>query len=128
MTKRDALKKEIDDSLAAHLHKYGVLIDDVNVVNITFTEQFTKAVEDKQVAEQKSQQARYEAAKAEQDAYAEINRAKGKAEAQRLLRASIDDNLLKLRAIEKWDGKFPQVMGGGSLPLINIQPDKLTGK
>ncbi len=56
---------------------------------------------------------------------AEVNRAKGTAEAQKLLRQSLNPALLQKQAIEKWDGKFPTVMGGnGTLPLINVSPSK----
>jgi hypothetical protein len=34
---------------------------------------------------------------------------------------------LQKQAIEKWDGKFPQVMGGnGALPLINLDATKFS--
>ncbi|WLT40213.1 hypothetical protein NON20_02495 [Synechocystis sp. B12] len=42
-------------------------------------------MEEKQIAEQRAQRAVYVAQEAEQQAQADINRAKGKAEAQRLL-------------------------------------------
>jgi prohibitin 1 len=130
LTKRAELKQEIDDSLTARLKSYGVFVDDVNIIDIQFSEDFTKAIEAKQVAEQRSKQASYEAEKASQDAQAEINKAKGQAEAQRLLMQSLSGPLLKLRAIEKWDGHFPAVMGSGTLPMLDlksIQDAKNTG-
>lgn len=57
----------------------------------------------------------------------EVNRlnpkAKGEiAEAQKLMRSTITPEILQQQAIEKWDGSFPQVMGGnGSLPFINLK-------
>lgn len=118
---RAALKKEIDETLLERLKGYGIYVDDVNIVDIQFSREFAHAIEAKQVAEQRSKQAVYEAQRAANDAQAEINRAKGQAEAQRLLRQSIDKDLIALKAVEKWDGKFPQVMsGGGALPFINI--------
>jgi hypothetical protein len=33
--------------------------------------------------------------------------------------------LLQKQAIEKWDGKFPQVLGGnGAVPFINLELEK----
>ena len=50
----------------------------------------------------------------------------GKAEAQRLLQASLTSTILQQQAIDKWDGSFPTVMGGeGTLPFININPNNL---
>ncbi|MCJ8282124.1 MAG: prohibitin family protein, partial [Rivularia sp. ALOHA_DT_140] len=85
ITKRKELKTDFDNALGERLEKYGVIILDTSVIDLTFSPEFAKAVEEKQIAEQRSQRAVYVAAEAEQEAQAEINRAKGKAEAQRLL-------------------------------------------
>ena len=85
ITKRDELKEDFDNALSDRLDKYGILILDTSVVDLSFSPEFARAVEEKQIAEQKSQRAVYVAREAEQQAQADINRAKGKAEAQRLL-------------------------------------------
>lgn len=118
LTKRSELKLEIDNGLRSWLQTYGVLVDDVSLVDITFTKEFSNAVERKQIAEQEAQQAVYEAQKAIKQADAEVNRARGQAEAQKLLRSSLTAEILQQRAIEKWNGQFPQVMGSGNLPFI----------
>ena len=51
---------------------------------------------------------------------AKIAEAKGLAEAQALQKASLTQEYLQLEAIKKWDGKLPQVVGGGTAPFINI--------
>lgn len=122
ITKRDELKQDFDAALSARLDKYGIIILDTSVVDLEFSTEFSKAVEEKQIAEQRAQRAVYIAQEAEQEAEANVNRAKGQAEAQRLLRESLTPELLQKQAIEKWDGKFPQVMGGnGALPFINLE-------
>jgi regulator of protease activity HflC (stomatin/prohibitin superfamily) len=54
------------------------------------------------------------------DANARIEAAKGEAEANRLLAASIaaSPQLVQLKAIEKWNGVLPTYAGGGALPFI----------
>ncbi len=127
ITKRDELKQDFDKALGDRLIKYGIIVLDTSVVDLTFSTEFSKAVEEKQIAEQRAQRAVYVAQEAEQEAEANVNRAKGQAEAQRLLRETLTPELLQKQAIEKWDGKFPQVMGGnGALPFINLDPGKLT--
>lgn len=122
LTKRLELKKSIDDTLALRLAKNGIQLSDLSIVNLTFSKDFTRAIEEKQIAEQKAKQAEYDAVRASKEADAEVNRAKGKAEAQRLMRSTITPEILQQQAIEKWDGSFPQVMGGnGSLPFINLK-------
>ena len=123
IAKRTELKQEIDRELKERLVNYGVIVDDVSLVNVAFSPEFAKAIEAKQIAEQEAKRAEFEALKAEKQAQADINRAKGQAEAQRLQRQTLTPELLQKQAIEKWNGEFPQVMGGnGTLPLINIEP------
>ncbi|WP_414544452.1 prohibitin family protein [Nostoc sp. CCY0012] len=128
ITKRTELKQEIDNHLKNRLANYGIIIDDVSLVNFAFSPEFSRAIESKQIAEQEAKQAEFIAQKATQEAQAEINRAKGQAEAQRLQRLTLTPDLLQKQAIEKWDGRFPTVMGGNSsIPLININPNSLVG-
>ena len=123
ITLRTQLKEEIDTNLKKRLGTYGLIVDDVSLVNFAFSPEFSKAIEAKQIAEQEAKQAEFSAKKATQEAQAEINRAKGQAEAQRLQRQTLTPPLLQQQAIDKWDGHFPTVMGGnGTLPLININP------
>lgn len=123
LKQRSDLKQEIEKTLKSRLIKYGLQVDDVSLTKVGFSPEFTKAIELKQIAEQDAKKAEYESLKAAKQAEAEVNRARGTAEAQKLLKQSLNRDLLQKQAIEKWDGKFPTVMGGnGALPLINITP------
>lgn len=125
ITKRTELKQEIDNDLKNRLASYGVMVDDVSLVDVTFSAEFAKAIEAKQIAEQEAKRAEFIALKAEKEAQGEINRAKGQAEAQRLRRQTLNPELLQQQAIEKWNGQFPMVMGGQTVPFININPADL---
>jgi prohibitin 1 len=126
LKQRTELKSEIDVAIQKRLSKYHIKIDDVSLVKISFSEEFTKSIEQKQIAEQEAKKAEFDAIKASKEAEAEVNRAKGTATAQKLLRENLNKELLQKQAIEKWDGKFPTVMGGnGALPFINVKPDGL---
>lgn len=123
ITQREQLKNDFDTALQSRLEKYGIIVLDTSVVDLSFSAEFARAVEDKQIAEQQAQRAVYVAQAAEQEAQAEINRARGKAEAQRLLaetlRAQGGELVLQKEAIEAWKSggaQMPQVlvMGGGN--------------
>jgi prohibitin 1 len=123
LIKRTELKQEIDQALKKRLSGYGLEVDDVSLVDFGFSPEFNKSIEAKQIAEQEAKQAEFVALKATKDAEAEVNRAKGQAEAQRLQKLTLTPDLLQKQAIEKWDGKFPTYMGGnGQLPFINLTP------
>ena len=123
ITKRSELKQDFDTALSDRLDKYGIMVLDTSVVDLTFSPEFSKAVEEKQIAEQRAQRAVYVAREAEQEAQAEINRAKGKAEAQRLLAETLKAQggqlVLQKEAIAAWregGAQMPKVlvMGGDS--------------
>ena len=130
ITKRSELKEDFDIALGSRLDKYGIIVLDTSVVDLTFSPEFARAVEEKQIAEQKAQRAVYVAREAEQQAQADVNRAKGKAEAQRLLaetlKAQGGELVLQKEAIEAWregGAQMPKVlvMGGesqGSVPFL----------
>ncbi|MGD1930779.1 MAG: prohibitin family protein [Leptolyngbyaceae cyanobacterium] len=130
ITKRENLKNDFDEALDERLAKYGIIVLDTSVVDLEFSPEFAKAVEEKQIAEQRARRAVYVAQEAEQEAQAEINRAKGRAEAQRLLaetlKAQGGELVLQKEAIEAWKAggaQMPKVLvtGGGkssSVPFI----------
>lgn len=118
ITKRAELKQDFDIALDQRLQKYGIIVLDTSVIDLTFSAEFARAVEDKQIAEQRAQRAIYIAQEAEQQAQADINRAKGKAEAQRLLaetlRAQGGTLVLQKEAIEAWRE------GGAQMPKVLV--------
>ena len=118
ITKRVELKQDFDDALNSRLEKYGIIVLDTSVVDLSFSPEFARAVEEKQIAEQRAQRAVYIAKEAEQQAQADVNRAKGKAEAQRLLaetlKAQGGELVLQKEAIEAWRS------GGAQMPNVLV--------
>jgi prohibitin 1 len=119
LSKRSELKESIDKSLGERLQQYNIILDDVSIVNVAFSPEFNAAIEQKQVAQQNAEKALFTAQEASAAAQATINTAKGEAEANRLKQQSLTQDLLQLRAIEKWNGQLPQVTSGAT-PFINI--------
>ncbi|KOP24451.1 primosomal protein [Hapalosiphon sp. MRB220] len=118
ITKRNELKDDFDTALGQRLEKYGIIVLDTSVIDLTFSPEFARAVEEKQIAEQRAQRAVYIAKEAEQEAQAEINRAKGKSEAQRLLAETLKapggQLVLQKEAIEAWKN------GGAQMPKVLV--------
>jgi len=118
ITKRTELKEDFDQALSDRLEKYGIIVLDTSVIDLTFSPEFAKAVEEKQIAEQRAQRAVYIAREAEQQAQADVNRAKGRAEAQRLLAETLKAQggqlVLQKEAIEAWRS------GGAQMPKVLV--------
>lgn len=118
ITKRNELKQDFDAALSQRLQKYAVIVLDTSVIDLNFSPEFAKAVEDKQIAEQRAQKAVYIAQEAQQEAQADINRAQGRAEAQRLLaetlKAQGGELVLQKEAIQAWRE------GGAQMPNVLV--------
>ncbi len=122
ITKRTELKQDFDDALNERLQKYGIVVLDTSIIDLNFSKEFAQSVEDKQIAEQRARRAVYVAQEAAQEAQADINRAKGRAEAQRLLaetlKAQGGDLVLQKESIEAWRE------GGAQMPEVLVMSGK----
>jgi prohibitin 2 len=118
--KRQEAETVITKELSDLLKDKNIIIDKVLLRNVSFSAEYSKAIEQKVIAEQKVKQAEFEVKEASQRAQAKIAEAKGLAEAQLLQKQTLTQEFLQAEAIKKWDGKLPQVVGSGSTPFINI--------
>lgn len=83
--------------------EFNLVLDDVALTHLEYGSEFAKAIEDKQVAEQKAERAKFIVAKAEQEKQARIIRSQGEAEAADLVSGALSSygsGMLKLRQIE----------------------------
>ena len=125
----------LDEGLNEKMNAYGIFINELNIINWDFSEEYINAVEAKQVAEQnliktRTEQeqalviANTEAQKRVIAAEAEANEikvlAEANAESNRILTESISELLIKYQTVAKWDGKLPTVMAGSDNMLIDI--------
>lgn len=120
--KREAIRLSILSACKERLAEV-VHIDDVVLVNITFSDVYEKAIEQKQVAQQEALRAKYELERAKTEAQREIETARGEAEAIRVRGEALKDNpgVAQLEAIKKWNGVSPQtvVIGAGAdVPVV----------
>lgn len=90
-----------------------------------------KIVQSKAEADQQIEKARGESEsvilRAEAEAKSITARAKAQADANRIQAESLNANLIHWAALQKWDGKLPQITGGGTIPFVQIpapQPEK----
>lgn len=120
LTKRPEVKERARKVLEERLHPRGIRIDDVSIVSFDFSDQFNKAIEEKQVAQQQVLKAQQDLERVKFEAEQKIAQAKAEAESQRVQKETITAELLQLRWIEKWDGKMPQYAGEGAVPFLQL--------
>lgn len=95
--KRSELQQVINDQLAAEFAKQGLILDAFQLRNITFSPEYAQSIEQKQIAQQQSEQARLLVQKSQQEADQLRAKVKGEADAV-VLRATGDSQAAVTRA------------------------------
>ncbi len=100
VTSRAEVKVDVTKLLKDRLEKYGIVVDDVSLVDFKFSPSFAKAIEEKQVAQQNAERSKFSLESAQIDA-----------QAQQVQAQTLSPLFLQKQAIEKWDGKLPAYLG-----------------
>lgn len=112
LAKRDEIRARAKDDLQKNLAQYHIVIDDIYIANISFSDEYEKAIEQKQVAQQqvsteqqilaqKQIQAEQIKVTAQANADASVIAAKGQADANNLLTKSLSPELIQYTLIQK---------------------------
>lgn len=120
ITKRASVKSDVYEYIKKRLGANNILVVEFSIVDFSFSPEFNKAIEAKEVAKQKAITAVNDLQRIKAEADQAIAQAKGQADAQKLLQESIDDKLLQLKAIEKWNGILPIVQGSGASAFLDV--------
>jgi regulator of protease activity HflC (stomatin/prohibitin superfamily) len=142
--KRSEVSNEVMGEIAEKVSDYGIIVDEFNITNFSFSTAFNDAIEQKLVAEQNKIKAQTEneqrVASAEADASEAKARAEGEAESARIkaqgeadaikaradaeaeankkINESITNELIDYNRIQSWNGQLPNVMTGDSDNII----------
>ena len=122
ITKRQEVGIKMAESLSGKLSGYGIVVDNINILDLNFSEAFNQAIEAKQVAQQNALKAEQDLERIKVEAEQQIAQARAEAESYKLKNQEITDKTLQLKWIEKWDGKLPTVAGseGMIIDLSNL--------
>ena len=127
VSKRAEISKLIFEDLKDDFAQYGMSVSNVSIVNHDFSDEYERAIESKKVAEQEVEKARAEQEKLKVEAENKVRLAEYslqekelQAKANAVESNSLTPQLLRKMAIEKWDGKLPQVQGNNGSTLIKL--------
>lgn len=148
LQQRPTVKDNTQKNLSVWLAKYGIQLAEISLADVNFDREYTLAIEQKQVQEQKAEQKRYEILGAQRDAEIRAAKAKGEADAVReeakgradallieaaaqadynqKVAASMTPMLLQREYLKKWSGNLPTYMFGDSkvMPVFQIPEHK----
>lgn len=121
---RDKMAKDIEKDIKEKFAQNYIDLTATAIEDLNFSDEYERAVEQKQVALQDKLKAEQIAEKkkveADADAYVKVTKAKAEAEANDLKNKTISDNLIRYEAVQKWNGQLPQVEGGNT-PIISLK-------
>lgn len=142
---REKATEGIGTEISRRLEPHGIKVTLVNITNIDYSDAFEKAVEEKQVALQRSikeknetarlrEVAEQEVVKAEAEARAKVLQSEAEAKAM-LVKAEAEAKSIEMRnaalasshalieyeTVKAWDGKLPvQMLGGAPVPFLQL--------
>lgn len=143
---RDLVSNEVEDALREDMAQFGIIVEDVQIANIDFSNAYEHAAEEAQVAkaavtkaQQELEKAKVETQKliatadatakstqltADAQAYKIKAEATAEAESIRMKGQALQANplVLELTRIQKWQGQVPTTMlPGASVPMISLK-------
>lgn len=127
ITKRKEVSDIMQKTLKEKIEPKGFNVVDLSVTDLNFSDAYNKAIEEKQVAQQNAQKAKYQLEQAKIDNEKKIENAKAEAEVMKQQNKEITDKTLELKRlevqqklVEKWNGQLPTTTLGENVPMLNL--------
>jgi regulator of protease activity HflC (stomatin/prohibitin superfamily) len=138
-TKREESRVEVQKFLTDRLGREGFNIQQFTINETRVPDAVVQAINGKVAMIQESQKAEAEVRKTEAEAKQRVAQAQGEAAAKKLsadaeayfnktVAASITPEFVQYKALEKWNGELPQMMGSSAVPFVNLTTPKLMTK
>jgi regulator of protease activity HflC (stomatin/prohibitin superfamily) len=138
-TKREESRLQVQAFLMQRLGGEGFNIQQFTINETRVPDAVVQAINAKVAMIQESQKAEAQVRKTEAEAKQRVAQAQGEADAKKLsadaeayfnrtVAASITPEFVQYKALEKWNGELPQMMGTGAVPFVNMAPPKALQK
>jgi regulator of protease activity HflC (stomatin/prohibitin superfamily) len=110
--KRALIQDEINVKLKALVEKDGFIIDEVVLRDVRFTDEFTKAIEAKQIAQQSAEQMKYVLEKEQREAERKVIEAQGRAKAIETINEALrqNPNYIRYLYVDKLSDKISVIV------------------
>jgi regulator of protease activity HflC (stomatin/prohibitin superfamily) len=135
---REKVMIEVSNILKDKIKENHIIVEDINIIDLDFSEKYDAAIEAKVEAEQQAKKAENDLARikieaeqkvvrAEAEKKRNILEAEGEAEAIKIKQEALQQSaeVLEYKWIETWDGKLPTYYGGSEELLLTMDQ---TGK
>lgn len=122
ITQRELVSQRIREELHERAKEFHMVLEDVSITHLTFGTGFTSAVEQKQIAQQEAERARFIVEKAQKEKEAAVIRAEGHAKAAEIISKAISKagpGLVEFRKIEASKEIASQLASSRNVSYIN---------
>jgi regulator of protease activity HflC (stomatin/prohibitin superfamily) len=121
---RPKVKDSIKEELLKRLSDYFNVVE-FSIVDFSFSDEYEKAVESKQVSQQQALKAKNDLDRVKLEAEQRVAQAEAEARAIQIQAQAITQQggreYVNLKAVEKWDGKLPvQMIPNSTVPFIDL--------
>lgn len=106
---RAVVSTEMEEAISQKINPYGLSIEVFNIINFDFSEEFNKAIEAKQTAQQAALKAEQDLARIKVEAEQTVEKARAEAEAYKLKNEQITEKVIMMEFVNKWNGELPKV-------------------
>lgn len=114
ITSREKAKTDIDAILKSDLARYNIIVEDIQLTEFNFSDEFNTAIESKQTEVQRYLKSINTLKRTKIEADGRVAQAVGEAEAIRIqadaIRAQGGAEYVELKRIEKWNGVMPKTL------------------
>jgi regulator of protease activity HflC (stomatin/prohibitin superfamily) len=111
-SKRASIQDEINVKIKSLLEKDGFIVDEVVLRDVRFTDQFGKAIEAKQIAQQSAEQMKYVLEKEQREAERKVIEAQGRAKAIETINEALrqNPNYIRYLYVDKLSDKISVIV------------------
>ncbi len=111
-SKRAKIQDEINEKIKLLVEKDGFIVDEVVLRDVRFTDDFGKAIEAKQIAQQSAEQMKYVLEKEQREAERKVIEAKGRAQAIETINEALrqNPNYIRYLYVDKLSDKISVIV------------------
>ena len=131
-TKRQEAREEVQQFLAKRLGDEGFVVAQFTLNETRVPQQVVAAINSKVAMTQEAQKAEQEVRKTKAEADQLVAKSEGQARAKRAIAdaeayynltvaKSLTGEFVNYKAIERWNGELPQMLGSGTVPFVNLK-------
>lgn len=119
---RESATVDILGKLQKQLAPRYINVTGFQITDINYSGGFERAIESKVTAEQEALKAKNRTVQIQEEAKQKLISAEAEAKSMQIRATALTQNkaLVEYEAVQKWDGKLPEYMLGGSVPFINV--------